>query len=70
MSAEHGTRHGGGEADDKSQTAAVIDPHGGDVYRTFCLINRLVRRRKIIVKVEKHLDKLDCMRGIVECVDT
>jgi hypothetical protein len=40
MSAERGARPGGGEADDKSQTAAVIVPQGGDVYRTFCLIDR------------------------------
>ena len=36
MSAEHGAMPGGGEADDKSQTVAVIAPQGGDVYRAFC----------------------------------
>jgi hypothetical protein len=46
MSAEHGARSGGGDVDDKSQTAAVIAPQGGDVYRSFCWINnRLVRRK-------------------------
>ena len=44
MSAERGARPGGGEADDKSQTSAVIVPQGGDVYKAFCWINRLVRR--------------------------
>jgi hypothetical protein len=39
MSAERGASPGGGEADDKSQTAAVIVPQGGDVYRTFCWID-------------------------------
>jgi hypothetical protein len=38
MSAERGAKLGGGEADDRSQTAAVISPHGGDVYRSFCWI--------------------------------
>ena len=38
MSAERGVKLGGGEADDRSQTAAVISPHGGDVYRSFCWI--------------------------------
>jgi hypothetical protein len=70
MSAERGARPGGGEADDKSQTAAEIAPQGGDVYRAFCYNNRLVRRRKKRATVEKHLDKFDCMRGIVEGVDT
>jgi hypothetical protein len=46
MSADCGARPGGGEADDKSQTAAVIAPQGGDVYKAFCWINRLVRRKK------------------------
>jgi hypothetical protein len=36
MSAERGARPGGGSAEDKSQTAAVIVPQGGDVYRALC----------------------------------
>ena len=39
MSAERGARPGRGEADDKSHTAAVIVPQGGDMYRSFCLID-------------------------------
>jgi len=36
MSAERGARPGGGVVDDKSHTAAVIAPQGGDVYSAFC----------------------------------
>ena len=36
ISAERGARPGGGEEDDKSQTEAVIVPHGGDMYNVLC----------------------------------
>lgn len=41
MSAESGVRSGGGAAEDKSQTEAVIVPHGGDVYSVLCFGERL-----------------------------
>jgi hypothetical protein len=39
MSAEHGARPGGGSAEERSQTEAVIVPQGGDVYRGLCWDN-------------------------------
>ena len=41
MSAERGARSGGGAAEDKSQTEAVIVPHGGDMYSVLCFDDRL-----------------------------
>ncbi len=36
MSADRGARSGGGEAEDKSQTEAVIAPQCGEVYNVLC----------------------------------
>ena len=41
MSAERGARPGGGAAEDKSQTEAVIVPQGGDMYSALCFGDRL-----------------------------
>jgi hypothetical protein len=66
MSAERGARPGGGKGEDRSQTAAVIVPHGGDVYSSLCWDDWSTTGRGDTSQIEVHLNQLDCVRGIVK----
>jgi len=66
-SAERGGRPGGGIEEARSQTVAVIEPQGGDVYNALCWRCLKTQQTGRLTR-PAYLDKLDCVRGIVKCV--